>query len=810
MDFAQDLRHAARLLRKAPWFTFASVFVLAVGIGATTAIFGLVDAVLLRPLPVKDAGQLVMVWESSPRAARNLVSPPTFLDWVQQNHVFATMAATAGIPSAWPLVDDARPVPETVMMQTVTTAFFDVLGVTPLLGRTFRPEDDVVSNVKVISERLWRNRFGADPGIIGRPIRLSSATFLATVVGVVPDSAQALGTTDVWKVTGSLRSTGQELRGSHVLQVIARLKPGVTIGQARADMEVVSANIERAASATNRGWSTTIEPLQQAIVGDDLRATSLLLGAVVLFVLLLACANIANLILARGLARTQEIAVRAALGGSRGRIARQLFTESVCLGVLGGGAGLAFSWVILRVAPSLIPAGTVPSAIAFRVDWRVAAFAVLATVATSLLFGLAPAWQAARVPLVEAMTGGGRGVTDRAGRTRQALAILEIAAALLLMTGAGLLVRTLVSLNSVDAGYRADRIVTMTLKVPFMRIRAQRELAGYFQSIADAVATTPGVRAAAIGTDVPLAGTIRRQPFEIVGDPAPDQANRPSAHYQMIGPGYFEVLGVPLRRGRMFTPQDTGSAPQVCIVNEEFARRHFGGRDVLGAHIIVPSIELPPRRVTREIVGVIAQIKTRPDEPLDNALEVDVPLAQNTTNFATLVVRATANPMVLMPSIQEAIARLDRAQAVSRVRTMEDIASEATARPRFRAQLVGIFAGFAVVLAVVGTFSVLTFMVQQRTREFSLRRALGATTVDVLRLVFGNGARIIIVGIGLGLALSAVLVRSLAGLLFGVAPLDPVTFVAAPTGLAVAALLACVAPAVRALRADPAVTLREQ
>jgi putative ABC transport system permease protein len=278
----------------------------------------------------------------------------------------------------------------------------------------------------------------------------------------------------------------------------------------------------------------------------------------------------------------------------------------------------------------------------------------------------------------------------------------------------------------------------------------------------------------------------------------------------MIGPGYFEVLGVPLRRGRTFTPQDTGSTPQVCIVNEEFARRHVAGREVLGAHIIVPSIELPPRRVTREIVGVIAQIKTRPDEPLDNALEVYVPLAQNTSNFATLVVRATANPMALMPSIQEAIVRLDRAQAVSRVRTMENIATEATARPRFRAQLVGIFAAFAVVLAVVGTFSVLTFMVQQRTREFSLRRALGATTADVLRLVFGNGARIIIVGLGIGLALSAVLVRSLAGLLFGVAPLDPVTFVAAPVGLAVAALLACVAPAVRALRADPAVTLREQ
>ena len=499
----------------------------------------------------------------------------------------------------------------------------------------------------------------------------------------------------------------------------------------------------------------------------------------------------------------------AALGGSRGRIARQLLTESALLGAIGGGAGLALSWSILRAAPSLIPAGTVPAAIALRVDWRVAAFAALATAATSLLFGLAPAWQAARVPLVEAMTGGGRGATDRAGRIRHALAVLEIAAALLLTTGAGLLLRTLVSLNSVDAGYRADHVVTMTLKVPFLRIRAQRELAEYFQSIADDVGALPGVRVSAIGTDVPLAGTIRRQPFEIVGDPPPDQANRPSAHYQIVGPRYFEALQVPLRRGRIFTPQDVGTAPQVCIVNEEFARRYFTGREALGAHIIVPSMELPPRRVTREIVGVIGQIKTRPDEPLDNALEVYVPLAQNAMNSATLVVRAAGNPMRLMPSIRQAIARKDRAQAVSRVRTMEDVAAESTARPRFRAQLVGVFAAFAVILAGVGIFSVLSFMVQQRRREFSLRLALGATSRDVLRLVFGTGARIVLIGVGVGLALAAALVRSLAGLLFGVAPLDPVTFVAAPIGLALIALLACVAPAVRALRADPAVALRE-
>jgi len=322
-------------------------------------------------------------------------------------------------------------------------------------------------------------------------------------------------------------------------------------------MAVVAGHIERVAPVTNRGWSAAIEPLQEAIVGNDLRATSLMLGGVVLFVLLLACANIANLILARGLGRTREIAVRAALGGSRGRIASQLLTESALLGGLGGVAGLALSWTLLRIAPSLIPPGTIPQAIVLGIDWRVAAFAVVVTILTGLLFGLAPAWQAAHVPLVEAMTGGGRGTTDRAGRVRQMLAVLEIAAALLLTTGAGLLLRTLISLNHVDPGYRADHVVSMSIKVPFMRIRAQRELAEYFQSMADEVATTPGVRVAAIGTDVPLAGTNRRQPFEIVGDSTPDQANRPSAHYQIVGPGYFDALGVPCAadaRSRLATP----------------------------------------------------------------------------------------------------------------------------------------------------------------------------------------------------------------------------------------------------------------
>jgi predicted permease len=806
----QDARYAARLLRKAPGFTTASVLVLAVGIGATTAIFNLVDAALLRPLPLPSPRQLVMVWERSPLGATSLVSTPTFVDWTEMNHVFAGVAATAGTgpPGPVPIADDTRPVPETVALQTVTAGYFDVLGAAPLLGRTFRAEDATTATVKIISERLWRTRFGADPGAVGRSIRVGSLGRSAIVIGVMAESAQVLGATDMWEPTELPKSP--ELRGSHVVQVIARMKPEVTIEQARADMAVVATRIEQVAPATNRGWGVTIEPLQSAIVGDDLRLTSLMLGGVVLFVLLLACANIANLILARGLGRTREIAVRAALGGSRGRIAGQLLTEGALLSALGGTVGLALGWGMLRVAPSLIPAGTLPEAIVLGIDWRVGAFAVGVTFVTALLFGLAPAWQAARVPLIEAITGGGRGTTDRAGRVRHALAVIEIAAALLLTTGAGLLARTLISLNNVDAGYRADHVVTMSIMVPFMRIRAQQELALYFQSMADEVSATPGVRGAAIGTDVPLSGTNRRQPFEIVGDAAPDQANRPTAHYQIVGPAYFDVLGVPLRRGRIFSARDIGTTTPVCVINEEFARRYFSNRDPLGAHIIVPSIELPPRRVTREVVGVIGQIKTKPDEPAESALEIYVPVAQNTTNRITLAVRTAGNPLPLMSSIEAAVRRIDPAQAVSRVRTMEAIASESTARPRFRAQLVGAFAIFAVVLAAFGVFSVLTFMVQQRSREFGLRLALGATAGDLLRLVLGSGCRILAMGVVLGLAASALLVQFLAGLLFGVTPFDVATFVAAPATLTLIALLACVAPALRALRADPAVALREQ
>ena len=813
MSLPHDIRQAVRLIHKAPWFTAASVCVLGLGIGATTAIFSLVDAALLRPLPFRDAHQLVMIWERSAQNARNFVALATFADWRDSAKALSGVAATAGVVQI-PIARGAEDLPESVPLESVTPSFFTVLGVTPLAGRA--PDESNVyfpgrsDGGVAISERLWRTRFAADPSIVGQTIRVGSPPRPVPIVGILPAAFQPLGTTDVWEVISVDGAGGG--RASRVLRVVGRMKPQTTLDRVRAELNVIARNIEQANPATNKGWGVTIEPMQASIVGPDLRATSLVLGGVVLFVLLLACANIANLILARGVGRTRELAVRAALGGTRFRIARQLLVECLFLGVLGGLVGVAIAWALLRAAPSIIPPQTLPSSIVLMLDWRLAAFASGITVITALLFGLAPAWQAARVSLVEAMNISGRGSSDRAGRVRQALAVVEIAIALLLMTGAGLLVRTLVSLNNVDAGYRADNVVTMSIRLPFRRLVTAMpgEIEAYWRSIEREVASIPAVRVASLGYDLPLTGASINPPFEIVGRPATDPANRPSAHYQIIGPRYFEALDISLVAGRAFTERDSESAQQVCIVNDAFVRRFMAGQNPIGARIAIAAPGLRAGMVNREIVGVVRQVKTRPDEAEGSNYDVYVPAAQSPWVMANLIVRADGDPLQMVEQVKRAIARVDPTQAVSQVRTMAQVAEQSTARPRLRAQLVVAFAVLATLLAAVGIFSVLMFMVQQRAREFSVRLAVGASASDLLRLVLGGGLKLTAIGVGIGAAASAALVRSLSTLLFGVPPLDPLTFVVAPLALTAIAMLACLAPAIRALRADPVAALRAE
>ena len=813
MHFHQDIRQAFRLIRKAPWFTAASVTVLGLGIGATTAIFSLVDAALLRPLPLRDAHQLVMIWERSTQNSRSFVALATFADWRDSTKTLSGVAATAGIVQI-PIAKGADELPDSVPLESVTPSFFSVLGVTPLLGRA--PDESHVygpgrsDGGVAISERLWRARFAADPSSVGQTIRVGSPPRPVPVVGILPAAFQPLGTTDVWEVIDVDGAAGA--RSTRVLRVVGRMKPEMTLDQARAELTVIAANIEHANPATNKGWGVTVDPMQAAVVGADLRTTSLVLGGVVLFVLLLACANIASLLLARGVGRTRELAVRAALGGTRVRIARQLLVECLFLGVLGGLAGVAIAWALLRAAPSVIPPQTLPSAIVLMLDWRLAAFASGITVLTALLFGMAPSWQAARVSLVEAMNIGGRGSSDRAGRVRQALVVVEVAIALLLMTGAGLLVRTLVSLNDVDAGYRADNVVAMNIRLPFRRLVTAMpgEIEAYWRSIEREVAAVPQIRVASLGLDLPLSGLGMRQTFEIVGSPAPDPANRPLAQYHIIGAGYFDALGVPLVRGRAFTDRDSETAPEVCIVNDAFVRRFLAGREPIGARVAIAVPGIRARLANREIVGVVRQVKTRPDEAADSVYQIYVPTAQSPWVMANLIVQTADEPLQIVEQVKRAIARVDPTQAVSQVRTMEQVAAQSTARPRLRAQLVVVFAALAAILAAVGIFSVLTFMVQQRAREFSIRLAVGANAADLLRLVLGGGLKLTAIGVAIGAAASAVLVRSLTTLLFGVPPLDPLTFVVAPLTLTLVALIACLVPALRALRADPVAALRAE
>jgi putative ABC transport system permease protein len=800
----RDLHYAARSLRRAPGFTAVTVIVLAVGIGANSAMFSLVDATLLRPLPFPQANRLTMLWERSTRFGHNRVAPLNFLDWSEQQHTFTSIAAIAGgSRTLTGSGGEAIRIPG----QAVTWQFFDVLGITPIAGATFNANDAQQRRyVVVIGEHLWRDRFSSDPGAIGQSMMLDGMPY--TIVGVAPASFQILYPSDMWTLFVPKRSPEQ--RQQHYMQVIGRLKPGATIEQARADMSGIADHIGEIAPDTNKGWSVTIEPLRDGIVGADLKTTSLVLAGVVGFVLLMACANVANLLLARGLGRSREIAIRAALGGSRARIIQQLLTESLLLAAIGGVCGGALAWTAIRFAPAVLPARTLPAAVGLAFDARVAAMALALSLFTVLLFGLVPAWQASAAPLAEMASAGGRGSSRHAGGLRAALVVGEVAAAVLLLSGAGLLVRTLIALNRVDPGYRADRLLTVQLGLPLNRYTTEESLSTFYRSAERELTAIPGVTAAAIGVTLPLDGWDIGQGFTIVGDPPIERSRIPSAHYQIVSPDFFRALGIDVLRGRAFTEQDDERSAAVCIVSEEFVRRFLGGRDPVGMRLSVGMMAYPgtPAFVTREVVGVSRQVI---EQPGDKELppQIYVPIRQNPWYTAAIAVQAAGDPMSFLPQVKAAIARVNKDLPLTRVRTMDEVAAEATSQPRFRAELVGFFAVLALLLAAVGVFGVLAFSVGQRRREFGIRVALGARTSDVLRLVLAGAFKMTATGVVIGLAAAAALTRFLGTLLFAVEPTDPATFAATAAMLTLAALIACALPAWRATRVDPAVALRQ-
>ena len=699
---------------------------------------------------------------------------------------------------------------ETVSRQWVTAGFFDVLGVKPIAGRTFSASDEAAqSDVVVLSAALWRTRFAADPALVGRQIRLDGAPY--TVVGIVPQNAQLLGRTNTWAMLSF--EPNPRLRGAHFLGSIGRLQPGVTIEAAGAEMQTIAEGLAREFPATNQGRGLTIEPLHDAVMGSDLRTTSILFLGVVAFVLLIGCANVTHLMLTRATARAREFAIRSALGGRRGRLIRQLITESLTLSAIGCALGLALGAAILRVAPSLIPEGLLPGAVTLAFDGRVMSFSAAAAILAGLLVAIIPAWHTTGVSSAPVTTSDTRTTAGGGGRLRALLVGGEIATAVLLLFGAGLLLRTLMALETADRGYSADRVLTMMIDPIGSRYPTRTSLLQFFEAIEREVTALPGVRRMAWTTGLPLGPSDQgNRSVEIVGAFTTD-SQRPLADYQIVSPPYFQTVDVPVIAGRGFTQRDTETATAVCIVNDAFVRRHLQGRAAIGTRVAIrPADDPRGQPEIREIVGVARQVKGRPDERVD-LLQIYVPMAQDPTDDIYLAVRAsTENAEALTGSVRAAIGRVDKEQLVSvrDVKTLEEIAWTATSRQRFRAVMVMAFAGVALLLAMVGVFGILGYAVQLRVREFGVRRALGASTRDVLRLAVGSAVRVIAAGTLTGLVLAAFLGRLLTSMLFGVQPLDPVTLLSVTVILAVTAAAAMIGPAWRATRIDPVVALRSE
>ncbi|MCB1629507.1 MAG: ABC transporter permease, partial [Xanthomonadales bacterium] len=813
-DLWHDLRLAWRQLRSHPSFASVAILTLALGIGANAAIFALVDATLLRDLPLPQPERLLFLNETGPGGARSPVSPPNMDDWARQSQ---TIAAIGGYQPNVASMVMTHPdgTGENIARQWVSAGLFDALGLPALVGRMLTASDDRPdNNLVVLSEGFWRTQFHADPGIVGQALTLDGEPY--TVVGVAPQAADIIGRSSIWALT-SFADAPPGMRAARFFSVIARLQPNVDRAAAADDLDRIAADLAREYPQTNEGRGIAATPLQQVLVGGDLRLTAWLFLAVVALVLLVCCANVANLLLARGSVRSRELAIRAALGATRGRMLRQLLTESLLLAFLGAGAGLLLGWLILLLAPSLLPARLLPAAVTLSFDLRVVGFCLVAALLTGLLFGLAPAWQASRSSPVQAIGSDSRSsVATRGGRLRGVLVVGQIAVAVVLLFGAGLLLRTLLALGQVDPGYRAHGVLTMMVDPLGSRYPTAADLQRFYEDVAREVRDTPGIREAAWATTLPLGASsygdalVRPETAS-----ASDPSSRQSVDYQIISERYFDVVEVPLLAGRAFDTRDSADSVPVAIVNEALARQQLAAGEplarLLGRRLAVQTSSDPEAPSTlREIVGIAAQVKARPDET-EGYAQLYVPLPQQPIGDIFLLAAPQAGDGAqLATRVRAAIHRVDTEQLVSlrEVSTLDEIAQQATARQRFRAQLVAVFAGLVLTLATIGVFGLLSYTVQQRHRDLGLRMALGASRRDVLLLLLDSVGRLIGVGAVIGIGLALLLGPALASVLFGVRPYDPLTLLLVALLLGAAAALATFAPAWRAMRIDPAVTLR--
>ena len=809
-EVRSDIRLAVRQLISARGFSLVAALTLALGIGVNSAIFSLADAALMRPLPFGEPERLVMLWERTPTSPRTGVSPLNMRDWNLQSRSFEGIAYVQRGMGGGPLLTAPDGSIETAERQSTSANFFDVLEVVPIVGRTFKPDDDGPSpRVVLLGEAVWRRRFSSDPSIVGRLVRLNGQPY--TVVGVVANTVQFSRPAEIWTLSPQFPDI-PVLRAQRAFDVVARLKTGVTIEAAQAELGVIADRLALAYPESNKGTGVIVEPIRAGIVGRDLATTSVFLLGVAGFVLLLCCANVANLLLARAAARAREIAVRSALGAARGRIIRLLLTESLVLAVLGGVLGIGVGAAILRAAPALIPPGLLPAAVTPAFDVRVVMFGLAAALAVGVVFGAIPAWQATGASLAGVMASESRSTTSASRRFRGLLVSGEVAAAVVLLCGAGLLLQTLLRLVGGDTGYRAtsESVLTLDFSVPTgksSRYPTPEAITQFYDAVGRDVSALPEVRRVGWASSLPYGTSeLGRWAFEIVGDPQLDVRDRPRAEYTTADPGFFSTLDLPIVSGRGFTERDTQQSVPVCLVNEALVRRHFRDRDPIGARLSLAPPNGPAQ--IREIVGVARQTSGEPDAP-EQLLQVYVPLAQFPTGDVYMVVQPSAGAAeTLTPLVRRVVARIDPDLPVRRDRTLETLSVASTAGYRFRAQMVGTFAALALVLAMVGVFGVLAYTVQQRQREIGVRMALGATSLRVTWLVFRDAGWMIATGAVVGMVIAGLSGRLVATFLFGVDPLDPVTFVSVPVVILLTAIAAAAAPAWRASRINPADAFR--
>jgi putative ABC transport system permease protein len=803
----QDLRYSFRLLLKNPSFTLIAVLTLALGIGANTAIFSVVNAVLLRPLSYNNQQRIVAIQELGPDAKLRQVTPANFLDWRAQSDSYEHMAAI--FERTANLANETEA--ERINLAMTSANFFEVFSLQAQHGRFFLPEDEQAGHapIVVIAQGLWQRRFGGDPEIVGKAITLDGRSY--TVVGVAPAGFQYPNKTDVWVPPYRLVPTPNETmdigraRGFGFLSAVALLKPEVPLRRAKAEMESITAALRQQYPETNNNRFNAVVTLHTHLVGDTGKILWLLFGAV-FFVLLIACANVANLMLARATARQKEMAIRVSLGAGRWRIVRQLLTESLLLALLGGSAGVWLSWWSIDLLTRLLPKDF-PRIQDINLDYFVLGFTVVISLLTGIIFGFAPAWQISKVDIQETLKESSRGAAGslKRNRLRSLLVVTEVALSLVLLVGAGLLFRSFLQLQAVKTGFSPEQVLTMRLSPSGANFREDEQYSRFYNQVAQHIATISGVEAVGAINTLPLSKGPTTAIW-IEGRPLLPVDQWPSVNYRNVTPDYFRALNIPVLQGRAFDERDTSTAPLVALINQAAADRDFAGENPVGKRFNTGGRDRNNQPIWLEIVGVVGDIRSLElnSEPTP---EIYSASAQDAFGNMSFAIRTSVEPASLAAAVRQAVQEVDKAQPVSEVRTMEAMVSESITQPRFNMVLLGIFGALALFLSAAGIYGVISYSATQRTHEIGIRMALGARPSEILQMVVGQGLKLVLLGVGIGLVAVFLLTRLMKSLLFGVSATDPLTFVMVSLALTAVAIVACLVPALRAAKTDPMVAL---